>query len=53
MLFSVKRRAVPPVESISILRALRALANSTMPVLSETLMRALVMDDIVESLVAV
>src|SRR3954470_24881911 len=38
---SVNARAVPPVLRISILRATRARANSTSPVLSETDSRAL------------
>ncbi len=41
ILFSVSKLAVPPVESISIFASARALANSTMPDLSETLIRAL------------
>src|SRR5438045_629602 len=36
-----RTRAVPPVDTISYPRAARARANSTIPVLSETLSRAL------------
>jgi hypothetical protein len=43
MSLSVNMRAVPPVERISTPRACSARANSTMPVLSETLMSARVM----------